>query len=123
MTQVTARVFRHLVAARLVLIALVLDREAAAATPDPRTATLLSVLTKCTFGLAALLLGILLAIQRLPELTADNGDSWAALNLAMGTTAGLLSLTGYLLLARKRAAGIDALQRLALEQHDDAAQL
>jgi hypothetical protein len=79
-------------------IALILDREAIAATPDPRTATLVSVLTKCTFGLAATLFGILLAVQRYADLGADNGDAWAAVNLAMGTVAGLLSLTGYLLL-------------------------
>jgi hypothetical protein len=79
-------------------IALILDREAAASTPDPRAATLVSVLTKCTFALAALLFGVLLAVQRHPDLSADSGEYWAALNLAMGTTAGLLSLTGYLLL-------------------------
>jgi hypothetical protein len=80
-------------------IALILDREATASIPDPRTATLLSFLTKCTFGLSAALLGILFAVQRHPELSAESGEYWAALNLAMGTIAGLLSLTGYLLLS------------------------
>jgi hypothetical protein len=79
-------------------IALVLDREAAAPSPDPRTTTLLSVLTRCTFALAAMLFGVLLAVQHRPELSAGSGEYWAALNLTMGTTAGLLSLTGYLLL-------------------------
>jgi hypothetical protein len=91
-------------------IALILDREAAAATPDPRTALLVSVLTRCTFAIAALLLGALLAVQRYPDLIADNSEAWAALNLAMSTVVGLLSLTGYLLLqdVRGGAASVTA---------------
>ncbi len=83
-------------------MALILDREATAATPDPRAASLVSVLTKCTFAMAAVLLGLLLAVQRYPDLVADSGDAWAALNLAISTVVGLLSLSGYLLLQEVR---------------------
>jgi hypothetical protein len=79
-------------------IAIILDREAVAAAPDPRTAALVSLLTKCTFALAAISFGILLAVQRYAEFGGESGAYWAAVNLAMGAAAGLLSLTGYLLL-------------------------
>lgn len=79
-------------------VALVLDREALALVPDAKATALLAFLTKSQFALAATLFGILFAVQQHPQFGADDGAHWVAINLAMGTAAGLLTLTGYLIL-------------------------
>ncbi len=86
---------------------LILDREAAAATPDAGTPVLISFLTKSQFALAATLFGILFALQRHPSFGFESESAWVVLNLAMGTAAGLLSLTGYLILHESRETDAD----------------
>ncbi len=80
-------------------VGLVLDREARAPVPDTKAPVLLAFLNKCQFALAATLFGILFAMQQHPIFGAQEGGAdWVAVNLAMGTAAGLLTLTGYLIL-------------------------
>ena len=79
-------------------VALVLDREAASPSPDRRTIRMVASMAKSQFVLAALLFGGLLAIRNHPELTMGGAHKWVALNLVMCTSAGLLTLTGYLIL-------------------------
>jgi hypothetical protein len=88
-------------------VGLILDREAVADVPDPRASRLIDFLTKSQFALAATLFGVLFALQRHPEFSDDGESMWVAINLAMGTAAGLLSLTGYLILHENRDAQAD----------------
>ncbi len=89
-------------------IGLILDREALADVPDARASRLIDFLTKSQFALGATLFGVLFAFQRHPEFSADSDSMWVAINLAMGTAAGLLSLTGYLILHDTRGVPTDA---------------
>ena len=83
-------------------VAAILDREEANTRPDRRVPVVVDVMAKAQFALGAVLLGVLLAVRRSAELGGQH--KWVALNLVLGTAAGLLTLTGYLLMRRSAAA-------------------
>ena len=83
-------------------VALILDREALAEVPDAWALTLVAVMSKSQFALGAILFGLLLAIQQSPGFNFGGAHKWVAINLAMCTAAGLLSLTGYLIMSERK---------------------
>lgn len=89
-------------------VALILDREATADVPDAWALTLVGVMSKSQFALGAVLFGLLLAIQQMPNFNLGGAHKWVAINLAMCTAAGLLSLTGYLIMSERKPASESA---------------
>ncbi len=83
-------------------MAIVLDREAISDTPDSGTSMLVRVLVKSQFALGAILFGALVAYRRQPDIAIEEAQQWVAINLAICTAVGLMTLTGYLILQEYR---------------------
>lgn len=82
-----------------VFMAIVLDRDAASASPDGKSLQLAEAMIKGHFGVGGLLLGMLIA-GRLSEAGIGGPDRWVALNLMLCAAAALLTFSGYLILNR-----------------------
>lgn len=76
----------------------VLDREDRAEAPDRRVIAIVAMMAKSQFALGAVLFGVLLALRQHSEMGIGGQHKWVALNLVIGTAAGLLTLTGYLIM-------------------------
>ena len=94
-------------------VALILDREAAAAKPDAWAPTLVAVMAQSQFAASALLLGIVAAARGASDVGLGGAHRWVALNLVLCTAAALLSLTGYLIMSSRTQSTPDADQTTA----------
>ena len=84
-------------------VALVLDREDAAEVPDAWAPALVGMMSRSQFTLGAVLFGVLFAVQQHGDFNTDGAPKWVAVNLALCTAAGLLSLTGYLIMQERNS--------------------
>jgi hypothetical protein len=83
-------------------VARVLDREADSATPDTNSLMMATWLARCQFAFGAVILGIVTAVKSQAIQGFDNTHNWVAVNIAMCTAVGVLTLTGYLMLQDNR---------------------
>jgi hypothetical protein len=83
-------------------VALVLDREAASDSPDENAVSMVTWLARSQFAFGAIILGIVAAVQNQPEYVFGGTHKWVAINIALCTAVGLLTLTGYLMLQTNR---------------------
>jgi hypothetical protein len=81
---------------------LILDREAGADVPDQRAPMLVGLLSRGQFAFGAVVFGVLAAMAQTPYSWLGGANTWVAINLAMCTAAGLLTLTGYVIMQESR---------------------